>query len=68
MKDRPGHDFRYAINMNKIKNELGFKSSVTFEKGITKTINWYLDNPEWIENVKSGEYRIWIEKNYNDRG
>ena len=68
VKDRPGHDWRYAINMDKIKKELGFKPSVTFEEGITKTIQWYLDNPDWIENIKSGEYKNWIEKNYEDRG
>jgi len=67
VKDRPGHDWRYAINMDKIKAELFFKPSVTFEEGITKTIKWYLSNPEWIENIKSGEYRKWIEKNYDLR-
>ncbi len=67
VKDRPGHDWRYAINMDKIKYELGFKPSVTFEEGITKTIHWYLNNKNWIENVKSGEYRNWINKNYGDR-
>ena len=67
VKDRPGHDWRYAINMDKIKNELGFKPSVTFEEGITKTIQWYLDNPDWIENIKTGEYQKWIEQNYERR-
>lgn len=68
VKDRPGHDWRYAINMDKIKSELDFKLSDTFEEGITKTIEWYLDNPKWIENIKSGEYQKWIEKNYEERG
>ena len=67
VKDRPGHDWRYAINMDKIKNEIGFKPSVSFEEGITKTIKWYLDNPQWIENIKTGEYQNWINKNYGDR-
>jgi dTDP-glucose 4,6-dehydratase len=67
VKDRPGHDWRYAINMDKIKNKLGFKPSVKFTEGITKTIQWYLDNSEWIENIKSGEYRKWIEKNYGEK-
>ena len=68
VKDRPGHDFRYAIEMNKIKTELNFHPTVTFEEGILKTINWYLDNQEWIENIKTGEYREWMEKNYGGRG
>lgn len=67
VKDRPGHDWRYAINMDKIKNELNFQPSVNFEQGITRTIQWYLDNPNWMENIKSGEYRKWIDKNYGDR-
>ncbi|MCK4664918.1 MAG: dTDP-glucose 4,6-dehydratase [Bacteroidales bacterium] len=67
VKDRPGHDWRYAINMDKIKNELNFQLSVTFEEGITKTIKWYQANQDWIENIKSGEYRKWINKNYGYR-
>ena len=67
VKDRPGHDWRYAINMDKIKSELGFQLSVNFEEGITKTIKWYLDNSDWIENIKSGEYQNWIIKNYGER-
>jgi dTDP-glucose 4,6-dehydratase len=65
--DRPGHDWRYAINMDKIKSELGFKPSVTFDEGISKTIQWYLDNPEWIKNIKTGEYQKWMDKNYGER-
>jgi dTDP-glucose 4,6-dehydratase len=65
--DRPGHDWRYAINMEKIKSELGFKLSVTFEEGITKTIKWYLSNLDWISNIKTGEYLKWINKNYGER-
>lgn len=67
VKDRPGHDFRYAINMTKIKNELSFNLSVDFNEGINKTIKWYLNNLEWLNNVKSGKYRNWIKKNYEDR-
>jgi len=67
VKDRPGHDWRYAINMDKIKEKLDFKPTVTFEEGITKTIKWYLDNSDWIENIKSGEYQNWIIKNYGER-
>jgi dTDP-glucose 4,6-dehydratase len=64
VKDRPGHDRRYAINCDKIKNELGWKREYDFEHGIEKTILWYLNNDEWIENIKSGEYMKWIETHY----
>ncbi|OHD56865.1 MAG: dTDP-glucose 4,6-dehydratase [Spirochaetes bacterium GWF1_51_8] len=67
VKDRPGHDRRYAINCDKLKKELGWKQSVTFEDGLRQTVRWYLNNPEWIESVRSGEYRKWIEKNYAAR-
>lgn len=67
VKDRAGHDQRYAINCDKIKNELGWKQSVSFEKGLELTVGWYLNNCDWMENIKSGEYRKWIEKNYKDR-
>ncbi len=67
VKDRPGHDRRYAINCDKIKNELGWKQSFDFDKGLDITLNWYLENREWIDRVKSGEYRNWIETNYTDR-
>jgi len=67
VKDRPGHDRRYAINCDKIKNELGWKQHYDFEKGLELTIDWYLDNNEWISRVRSGEYRKWIEKNYGSR-
>jgi dTDP-glucose 4,6-dehydratase len=58
VKDRPGHDLRYAIDPTKIQNELGWKSSISFEDGIRKTVQWYLDNNEWCENVMSGKYRL----------
>lgn len=67
VKDRPGHDRRYAINCDKIKNELGWKQSVDFAQGLDKTIEWYLENNEWINNVKSGEYLKWVDKNYTKR-
>ncbi len=67
VKDRPGHDRRYAINCDKIKNELNWRQSVDFDKGLDLTINWYLNNQEWINNIKSGDYRKWIEKNYAKR-
>jgi dTDP-glucose 4,6-dehydratase len=68
VKDRPGHDRRYAINCDRIKHELGWKQSVDFERGLEKTIDWYLKNKEWSENVRSGEYRKWIDRNYENRG
>ena len=64
VKDRPGHDFRYAIDSSKITTELGWKPEETFETGIRKTIQWYLDNQEWVEHVQSGEYKNWITKHY----
>jgi dTDP-glucose 4,6-dehydratase len=63
--DRPGHDLRYAIDASKITKELGWKPSVTFEQGLQKTIDWYLDNPEWLKNVTSGNYQNYYEKQYN---
>jgi dTDP-glucose 4,6-dehydratase len=66
--DRPGHDRRYAIDARKIERELGWKPAETFETGIRKTVQWYLDNQEWVRNVQSGEYRLWLEKNYAGRG
>ena len=65
--DRPGHDRRYAIDASKIERELGWKPAETFETGIRKTVQWYLDNQEWVGNVQSGAYRQWVEKNYAGR-
>ncbi|MDR3273463.1 MAG: dTDP-glucose 4,6-dehydratase [Flavobacteriaceae bacterium] len=65
VKDRPGHDLRYAIDATKINKELGWKPSVTFEEGLAKTIDWYLENQEWLKNVTSGEYQKYYEKQYN---
>jgi dTDP-glucose 4,6-dehydratase len=65
VKDRPGHDLRYAIDASKINKELGWKPSVTFEQGLEKTINWYLSNEDWLKNVTSGEYQKYYSKQYN---
>ncbi|MBQ0206317.1 dTDP-glucose 4,6-dehydratase [Citrobacter portucalensis] len=65
--DRPGHDRRYAIDAEKISRELGWKPQETFESGIRKTVEWYLANTTWVDNVKSGAYKTWIEQNYGDR-
>jgi dTDP-glucose 4,6-dehydratase len=65
--DRPGHDRRYAIDASKIERELGWKPNETFETGIRKTVNWYLEHQEWVANVQSGSYRAWVERNYADR-
>jgi dTDP-glucose 4,6-dehydratase len=65
--DRPGHDRRYAIDARKIERELGWKPVETFETGIRKTVQWYLDNQGWVSNVQSGTYRQWLEKNYAER-
>jgi dTDP-glucose 4,6-dehydratase len=64
VKDRPGHDRRYAIDATKIHRELGWKPAETFETGIRKTVRWYLDNMGWVENVASGAYREWVGKQY----
>jgi dTDP-glucose 4,6-dehydratase len=63
--DRPGHDRRYAIDASKIHHELGWKPAESFETGIRKTIQWYLDHQDWVRNVTSGDYKNWIEKNYS---
>jgi len=65
VKDRPGHDLRYAIDATKINKELGWKPSVTFEEGLSKTIDWYLENKEWLGNVTSGDYQKYYEKQYS---
>lgn len=67
VKDRPGHDFRYAIDCSKIKREIGWVPEHQFPEGIRKTIQWYISNMEWVESVKSGAYRSWVELNYADR-
>lgn len=67
VKDRPGHDRRYAIDARKVERELGWKPEETFETGIVKTIRWYLDNGAWVENVQTGAYREWLASNYGSR-
>lgn len=65
--DRPGHDRRYAINCDKIKNELGWTQSVRFEQGLARTVDWYLANTSWVEGVRSGAYLDWVKQNYGSR-
>ena len=65
--DRPGHDRRYAIDATKIESELGWRPAETFDTGIRKTVQWYLEHGDWIANVQSGAYRDWLEKNYAGR-
>ena len=65
VKDRPGHDLRYAIDASKINKELGWKPSVTFEQGLEQTVNWYLNNVVWLKNVTSGEYANYYKKQYS---
>ncbi len=67
VKDRPGHDLRYAIDASKINKELGWKPSVTFEEGLEKTINWYLSNTAWLENVTSGSYQDYYKEQYDTK-
>jgi len=62
--DRPGHDRRYAIDAHKLERELGWKPAETFDSGIRKTVQWYLDNPDWVTHVQSGAYREWVQKHY----
>ena len=68
VEDRAGHDQRYAIDASKLAAELGWKPVETFETGIEKTVNWYLEHQDWVENVTSGEYKNWVNKNYKERG
>lgn len=68
VEDRLGHDQRYAIDASKIAKQLGWKPKETFESGIEKTVNWYLENQDWVSNVTSGEYRHWVQKQYAERG
>jgi len=65
VKDRPGHDLRYAIDASKINKELGWRPSVTFEEGLSKTMDWYLNNQDWLNNVTSGAYKTYYKKQYH---
>jgi dTDP-glucose 4,6-dehydratase len=67
VKDRPGHDRRYAIDARKVERELGWRPAETFETGIRKTVQWYLDHADWVAAVQSGSYRDWVARNYDDR-
>lgn len=64
VKDRPGHDLRYAIDATKMQEELNWKPQESFETGLRKTVQWYLDNKQWVKNIQSGEYQNWIKKQY----
>ncbi|RMI12533.1 MAG: dTDP-glucose 4,6-dehydratase [Calditrichaeota bacterium] len=66
VKDRPGHDWRYAIDFSKIRRELGWEPEESFQSGIDKTIRWYVEHQEWVQRVKSGEYLRWIEEHYGE--
>ena len=65
VKDRPGHDKRYAIDATKLNKELGWYPSVTFEEGLSKTIDWFLENKDWLENITTGAYMKYYQKQYN---
>lgn len=67
VKDRPGHDFRYAIDASKLKNDLGWTPTETFVSGMNQTVAWYLKNLTWVDNVRTGEYRKWMDTNYAKR-
>ncbi len=67
VKDRAGHDMRYAIDATKIKNELGWVPSITFEEGLEKTVDWYLENEDWLNNITSGSYQNYYQKQYEER-
>ena len=65
MKDRPGHDMRYAIDAGKINKELGWEPTLQFEEGLLKTVDWYLNNQEWLDSVTSGDYQNYYKEQYN---
>jgi len=67
VKDRAGHDLRYAIDSSKLQRELGWKPSLQFEEGLEKTVDWYLANQEWMDNIVNGDYQKYYEKQYTDR-
>ena len=64
IKDRPGHDFRYALDATKINKDLGWRPTVTFEEGLSKTIDWYFNNKEWLNDVTSGKYQNYYKLQY----
>jgi dTDP-glucose 4,6-dehydratase len=67
VKDRAGHDLRYAIDSSKLQRELGWTPSLQFEEGLEKTVDWYLSNQEWLDNVTSGQYQQYYQKQYSER-
>ena len=67
VKDRPGHDIRYAVDSSKIKKKLSWKPKVNFNDGLMETIKWYMSNNQWLANIKDGSYQDWITKNYSNR-
>jgi dTDP-glucose 4,6-dehydratase len=67
VKDRPGHDHRYAIDCSLLEGDLGWRQEESAETGFAKTVEWYLGNPEWVDAVRSGAYRNWIDTNYTQR-
>ena len=67
VNDRPGHDFRYAIDATKLESKLGWKPSLQFEEGLSKTIDWYLSNQEWLEDVTTGEYKTYYQEQYQNK-
>jgi dTDP-glucose 4,6-dehydratase len=68
VKDRPGHDRRYAIDGTKLAKELGWHAKETFDSGLRKTVRWYLDHSAWVDEVTTGAYRNWVQSNYANRG
>jgi dTDP-glucose 4,6-dehydratase len=68
VRDRPGHDLRYAVDASKIQRECGWEPAETFDSGLRRTVRWYLDNTQWVDQVRSGAYREWMERNYGGRG
>jgi dTDP-glucose 4,6-dehydratase len=67
VKDRPGHDRRYAVDARKIERDLGWRPAETFDSGIRKTVRWYLEHADWVSEVQSGAYRAWVDTNYQAR-
>ena len=67
VKDRAGHDLRYAIDSSKLQNELGWTPSLQFDEGLRKTVKWYLENNDWLDNVTSGDYLKYYDEQYSDR-
>ena len=67
VRDRAGHDRRYAIDSSKMERELGWQAQETFESGIRKTVRWYLEHPAWVESVQTGAYRDWLREHYGEQ-